>query len=182
MRIVRSLTGGVLCLALAACESAVAPSGGGELEADLARLGPLLESVTGSAKFHRVAMGEEYWHSASFTMRRYADGSVDGTYQALGRTGSYHGRVVCFTVVDTRAWVGVVVERSKEGPPFPGDPRILYMEDNGEGAGDAPDRSTAFPPLGITGLPTLEDYCAETPEIRERSVYDLEAGNVQIRR
>ena len=71
------------------------------------------------------------------------------------------------------------MEESKGGPP-PGDLRVVYVMDNGEGKNALPDRSTAFPPLGITGLPDLDTYCAETPEIRDRSVFDLEGGNIQI--
>jgi hypothetical protein len=39
-----------------------------------------------------------------------------------------------------------------------------------------------LPTLGITGLPDLDTYCAETPEIRERSVYDVEEGGVVLYR
>ena len=74
------------------------------------------------------------------------------------------------------------MERYPRGSAQPGDPRVVYVMDNGEGSEAPPDRSTAFPPLGITGMPDLDAYCAETPEIRARSVFDLEAGNIQILR
>jgi hypothetical protein len=144
-------------------------------------LNPIVEQVTGSAGFHRTTrQGLTYWHTGAFNARRYADGSVRGMYQGNGGNGPYRGNVECFTVVGNEAWLGVIVERSLNSPPFPGQSRVVYVQDNGEGAGAPPDRSTAFPPLGITGLPDLDTYCAETPEIRAQSVFDLEAGNIQI--
>lgn len=142
---------------------------------------PVVENVTGSAKFHRtLSSGETYLHTGAFTARRYADGSVEGMYSGNGNAGPYRGSIQCFTIIGNEAWLGVIVERYSKGSPQPGDPRVVYVMDNGEGSEAPPDRSTAFPPLGITGLPDLDTYCAETPEIRDRSVFDLEAGNIQI--
>jgi len=193
MRIVQVAMALVATLALGSCEPNVtgpvtdvlldvpAPS--------FAVLGPVVEEVMGSAVFHRTAAGQTYLHRAAFTARRYADGTVDGMYHSVGRQGPNWSRVYCFTVEGNEAWLGVIVERAQNSPPWPGEARAVYVVDNGEGIDAQPDRSTAFPPLGTTllGDPpegydewTLDLYCAETPEIPAQSVFDLEAGNVQI--
>jgi hypothetical protein len=133
----------------------------------------VVEKVTGSAMFHRTVprTGVTYWHRQTFTAWRIADGSALGRLHGIGSQGPFGGGVHCFTVRGNEAWIGF----------YAGDEeRVVYVMDNGQGAGTPPDRSTGFPPLGITGLPDLDTYCDETPEIRAQSVFDLEAGNIQI--
>jgi len=194
MRNVRFGLGLAAVVTLAACEPLIEPAAEAMVDVpapSLAVVGPVVQQVTGSAIFHRTTRaGETYRHRATFSARRHADGSVVGNYSAVGRTGPYRGRVHCFTVIENEAWLGVVVEWSKNSPPEPGDERIVYVMDNGEGAGARPDSSTAFPPLSITDpdgpggpelpLPDLDAYCADTPQIRAQSVFELEGGNIQI--
>jgi hypothetical protein len=111
----------------------------------------------------------------------YCDGSVTGTLQA-----NYHGlwkdrgQITCFTIIGTEAWLGVVIQRSTSpNPGRVGSERVLYVQDNGEGSMAEPDRSTGLAPLSSAGVDTLDEYCETTPQ-RTASVYDLEAGNIQI--
>jgi len=193
MRIVQVAVGLVATLALASCEPDVTGPASDALSDVPAPsfdvLNPVVEQVMGSAVFQRTAGDQTYLHRAAFTARRYADGTVDGMYHSVGRQGPNWSRVYCFTVEGNQAWLGLIVERSQNAPPAPGDERAVYVVDNGEGIHAPPDRSTAFPPLGTTllGDPpegydewTLDLYCAETPEIPARSVFALAAGNVQI--
>jgi hypothetical protein len=184
MRIFRFGMGVAVAATLVACEPPLEPVAdtGLDLPApSFAVVGPVVQQVTGAASFHRTTRaGVTYRHIGAFTAQRYADGSVAGMYSGNGLFGPYRGRIHCFTVIGHEAWMGVIVERSKNPQMPPGTPRVVYVMDNGEGANALPDRSTAFPPLGITLLPDLDTYCALTPEIRASSVFDLEAGNIQI--
>lgn len=185
MRTVRFGTGLAVAATLVACEPVIEPLADTvpELSApSFAVHNPVVQSVTGGAGFYwtQPSSGEEVWRTSSLTARKYADGSVTGRYQFSDDSGNWgESRIACFTIILNEGWLGLIVEASSN-PASVGSERIVYVMDNGGGSKPDPDRSTRLPPLGITGLPDLDTYCAETPEIGAPSVFDLEAGNIQI--
>jgi len=186
MRIVRLATGLATALAIAACEPVIEPLADTTYEVPSPSFSVhnrVVQSVTGGGGFYwtQPSSGVEVWRTYSLNARKYADGSVTGTFQA-----NYHGlwkdrgRIACFTIRGNEAWLGVVIESSTSpNPNRVNSERIIYMQDNGEGSNAAPDGSTALPPLGDFG--SLDDYCMRAPlERPDIGVHELEAGNIQV--
>lgn len=115
----------------------------------------------------------------SFTVKKYADGSVQGHYEHRsfddGEEFYVRGPLTCLTVDGNRAWVGGIIE-SASSPVLEGLEMWFQVEDNGEGAG-AGDWTT------LVGASTAEgaaqEYCDDAPEVM--FPFDIEHGNIQVR-
>jgi hypothetical protein len=127
----------------------------------------IIQSVSGSGHW----IDEATARTVTFTIRKYADGSVRGWYQA-----STHGpggaqirvSVDCLHVVGNQAWAGGVIV-SAGNPNNIGHPVSLRFIDNGEGVN--------MPPDEFGGVWTEYD-CATEPELSTRQ---LTIGNLQVR-
>jgi hypothetical protein len=96
-------------------------------------------------------------------------------------TSWFKGVITCFSIDGNQAWLGGIVTSSSD-VLAPGDEkRILWVQDNGEGANAQPDRARGIPRLSMTGFSTLQEYCDAQPFTPERFTSDLEAGNIQIK-
>ena len=139
--------------------------------------------MSGSGSFIVSTPETQDWRSFAFTARRYADGTVEGEWQRVRRqdgnaAGSQaHGIVVCFTVVGNQAWIGGIATSGLYAEA-PDNGTVFRVQDNGEGANAAaPDRMS----LEVVGVPAglPPQYCQSQP--RQPALFDLEAGNIQIR-
>jgi hypothetical protein len=113
----------------------------------------------------------------SFHARVMPDGSVQGEYDNHNRQAGFvnHGDIDCLRLIGTNgAVMGGPSRRSDNPAAGPGSRVIFRVEDNGEGAGDVPDRVSLlflFPP-GST-----EDCQIFTPP----NTSPIEGGNIQVR-
>jgi hypothetical protein len=184
MHSIRGAGGLVLGLALVACtaeQAALAPEAG----PPAFQAGGVTASVTGSGHHTRIVAGVEDLTTFSFTAIRSADGTTSGQYQYNFRAAGFsvHGPVTCLSIRGNEAWIGGTVGRITS--PDPEDQSLVgvdmwwRLQDNGEGAGDAPDLTTgvgfAFPGSTITA----ESWCRDQPALL--LLRDVESGNIQVR-
>ncbi len=135
--------------------------------------GPVVEMVTGSGHLTRSTDPVGLWRTFSFTARRYADGSVEGSYEDHDHGWTYaKGPITCFRIEGNQAWLYCVVEKSSEASVV-GTQRVFRVIDNGEGANAAPDQ------LSLLHLVPLGYFCSQIEGWP--LVYDIEAGNIQIK-
>lgn len=145
----------------------------------------IVESVTGSthmtvpfSEFVPGAEGEVVMRTLSYNALRHADGSVSGQYEyqvdVLGDDSAVHGSIICFKAQGNRAWIGATVDHTDD-PTVEGLFSWWQVEDNGQGANSAPDKTTF---LGFGTLQETLDYC-EGPE--PNFIFDIDHGNVQVR-
>jgi hypothetical protein len=130
--------------------------------------GNVIQSVSGNG--HGLA-GPAV-RTVTFSIRKSADGTVDGWYhsEARGKGGAKVGvRIECLHVVGNQAWAkGTIV--SALNPDNIGRPYSFRFIDNGEGSGAPPDE---------IGVARFADYdCMTEPDIPLRQ---LTTGNLQIR-
>ena len=174
----------VLGLALAACtddQAALAPEAGSvALQAE-----GVTASVTGSGHHTRIVAGVEDRTTFSFTAIQRADGTTSGQYQYDFRAAGFsvHGPVTCVSIRGNEAWIGGTVGRIKS--PDPEDQSLVgvdmwwRLQDNGEGAGDAPDRTTGVGFAFAGSTITAESWCRDQPALL--LLRDVESGNIQVR-
>ncbi len=137
----------------------------------------VIQSVTGSG---HLTLGE--FRTFTFSARKYADGSVDGEWQLISRTGNgakLHGNVLCLTIVGNKAWIGGEIER---GPAAfstpPNNHNLFQVIDNGEGANAPPDQIS----LMSVGQPIAAvTWWCTAPDPHLIPILNIEQGNVQIR-
>lgn len=141
----------------------------------LEKKGSVVQSVTGSGHF---TTDQADFRTFSFTARRYADGSVNGQWERIRRTTGNaerksHGKVTCFTIIGTQAWLGGY---ATSGIYVPGEVGWRVV-DNGEGKNAPTDQIS----LQYVDAPEgfAADYCATTPEA-PAPLHDIESGNIQI--
>ncbi len=130
--------------------------------------GDVVESVCGNAHL----AGGEIERTATFEIRKYADGRVAGWYHALRRGpggANIRVRVECLHVVGDQAWAtGTVFDAVN--PDHIGRPYSFRFHDRGEGEGSMPDE---------VGVARFQDYdCTTEPDIPLR---ELTTGNLQVR-
>jgi hypothetical protein len=163
--------------------------------AEPASRGKVVESITGSGHFTTAwpAVIPDQWRTFSMNARKYADGSVDGSYQMVthatsGENTKAHGVITCFTVIGDKAWVGGY----QPSAPAPNDV-VWQVVDNGQGVNSTPDQMGLQIVASTFGMePGLTDYfCSETPEVLVfpglgpmplfMALFDVESGNVQVK-
>jgi hypothetical protein len=156
--------------------------------------GPVVEMVTGSGHFvPNVGVNAGLWRTFSMTARKYADGSVSGTYNRVahleeGGVAKGHGTVMCFTIVGNKTWIGGM-------DPDANPPDVAWqVVDNGEGVGADPDQAGLQIGAADFGFPAgfAQDFCDEQPEELDFGppfgvtplwviLFDVEGGNIQIK-
>ena len=117
------------------------------------------------------------WRTFAFTAREMPDGTDRGKAHVRGPFGDgdivLHLRIDCLEVSGTTAVATGTVDVQKLPPGAPFDPDGIYaifaVQDNGEGAGTAPDRVTTLSPATGPCTGSLTPY------------HDIEAGNIQVR-
>jgi hypothetical protein len=127
----------------------------------------VFQSVSGNAH----VMGEPVERTVTFEIRKHADGSVEGWYNAAarGRGGAdIKVRVDCLHVVGNKAWAGGTIVEAVN-PANIGRPVSLRFIDNGEGVNAPPDE--------FGGIWEYHD-CATEPDLPTRQ---LTIGNLQVR-
>ena len=184
MHSIRGAGGLVLGLAVAACtddHAALAPEAG----PPALQAGAVTASVTGSGHHTRIVAGVEGLTTFSFSAIRRADGTTSGEYQYDFRAAGFsvHGPVTCLSIRGNEAWIGGTV--GDINSPDPEDQSLVgvdmwwRLQDNGEGAGDAPDLTTgvgfAFPGSTITA----ESWCRDQPALL--ILREVESGNILVR-
>lgn len=157
--------------------------------------GPVIASITGSG--HQVtqppALNPGLWRTFTMTARKYADGSVEGSYTRVvhladGGVQKSEGSITCLAIVGNKAWIGGMI-------PGNNPPDVAWqMVDNGEGAGAAPDLVGLQLEAQVFGFPGgfAQQFCDEKPTSLDFGSFGgvlplsillkpLEAGNIQIR-
>jgi hypothetical protein len=155
----------------------------------------VVASVTGSGHFTTAppAFNPGLWRTFALTARKYADGSVKGSFNRIthfadGGVEHERGRITCFTIVGNTAWIGGMV-------PGETPPDVAWqVVDNGQGAAADPDQNGLQLAAATFGWPAgfAQEFCNTTPtELDFGSfggvlplslvLFDIEAGNIQIR-
>ncbi|HWN19926.1 MAG TPA: hypothetical protein VNO19_13510 [Gemmatimonadales bacterium] len=184
MHTIRGAGGFVVGLALAACtgdQAALAPEAGPRA----LQAGAVTASVTGSGHHTRIVAGVEDLTTFSFTAQQRADGTTSGQYQYTFRAAGFsvHGPVTCLSIRGNEAWIGGTVGHIKS--PDPEDQSLVgadmwwRLEDNGEGASDAPDRTTGVGFAFSGSTITAESWCRDQPALL--ILRDVESGNIEVR-
>jgi hypothetical protein len=112
--------------------------------------------------------------------RKSTDGTVSGKFtirQEWDGGNTLEADVVCFTIVDNRAYVGAVLT-AQNGVPY--DDYLSFrvvMVDNGEGANAAPDQSSQAATSTQAEQPQL--FCNNASLVLP--MHDLVRGNLAIR-
>jgi len=127
----------------------------------------VIQSVSGNAHL----IDDPVEKTVTFDIRKRADGSVEGWYNASARGpggADIKVRVECLHVIGNQAWAkGTIV--AAVNPDNIGRPSSMRFIDNGEGANAPPDE--------FGGV--WEDYdCVTEPDLSTRQ---LTIGNLQIR-
>ena len=129
--------------------------------------GKVIQSVSGNAH----VMDEPVEKTVTFDIRKYADGSVYGWYNASvrGRGGAdIKVRLDCLHVVGNQAWTGGTIVEAVN-PNNIGRAVSMRFIDNGEGVNAPPDE--------FGGI--WQDYeCATEPDLSTRQVI---IGNLRVR-
>lgn len=127
----------------------------------------VIQSVSGNA--HLIDAESE--RTVTFIVRKYADGSVDGWYNASVRgpgDADVRVRVECLHVVGNEAWAGGIIMKAVN-PANVGRPVSMRFVDAGEGGNAPPDE--------FGGIWEYHD-CATEPDLSTRPI---SIGNVQVR-
>lgn len=163
---------------LAGCADPTGPDTRGLATTEVAA--PILAAVTGSGHIFQPAVGGgTIRRRLTFTARRYADGTVDGSWQLVAGAAIIRGNVTCFAVAGNAVRVGGTVESSLFSTFVAGTDTGWYLEDNGEGANADEDIAGRLIFNGVPG--TAEAYCGGTyTDPRVESVLDIYGGNVQL--
>jgi hypothetical protein len=135
--------------------------------ANLSLYAGVVQSVSGNAHL----MGEGSDATVTFVIRKHADGSVDGWYNASrrGKAGAdIKVRMECLHVVDNQAWAGGTIVEAVN-PDNVGRPVSYRFIDNGEGVNAPPDE--------FGGI-WEENDCATEPDLDTRPVT---IGNLKVR-
>lgn len=163
---------------LAGCADPTGPDTRGLATTEVAA--PILAAVTGSGHIFQPAVGGgTIRRRLTFTARRYADGTVDGSWQLVAGAAIIRGNVTCFAVAGNAVRVGGTVESSLFSTFVAGTDTGWYLEDNGEGR-EAEDRSGRLIMNAPSG--TAQQFCDGTyTDPRAEEVMEIIGGNVQVR-
>jgi hypothetical protein len=176
MHMTRLVLAPAISVALVACEPISDPASV-VVRPSFGAGSPVVESVTGSGHHNAAIRDWEGWSTFSFNARKTADG-VAGRFQATNHGLSWlKGAISCFTVVGNEAWLGVNVEIASR-PGLLGD-RVFRVVDNGEGSNAEPDQKSRLASPGPYG--SAQNFCDQTPDWPPSGLFDMEAGNIQVR-
>jgi len=167
----RAILTAILVAATASVTAGAAPGGGNGVVAS-AGGGYGMSGTAGTSSFTI--------HPFTFTVRVYADGSVDGRFNYTqvrdGLELKVSGMLDCAVIQGNQAWVGGVIEKSSRETLI-GRDMWFQVQDNGEpGSDETPDMSST---IGAGAPGTGEQYCTDHPPVR--FPFFLETGNLQVR-
>ena len=146
--------------------------------------GPIVASVTGSGHVLRNLTGEDELTTFSYSAIGRSDGSATGEYQYHFRAADFfiHGTVTCVSTVGNRGFVGGVIDAV--GSADPADQALVgteiwwLVEDNGQGANAAPDRTTSLL-FAVPGLPiTAASWCRD--QVARGVLRNIVSGNIRV--
>ena len=132
-------------------------------------------SASGHADVIQLPSGAK--RTFSFHARVMPDGSVEGEYDNHNRQGGFvnHGDIDCLRfIAPNDAVMSGRTQRSTNPAAPAGTVALFRVEDNGEGADDAPDRVSQ---LLIFPANSTESCQTVTPAI----LFPLVGGNIQLR-
>lgn len=132
-------------------------------------------SATGAGQLN-LAGG---FRNFSFTARKYSDGSVKGQAQFNNRELGLrdHIAIDCLVTSGTHAWISGPVT-SSNNPGNVGLVGVVYLEDNGEGAGAPPDRISLFTSFFPQSFSTCTGSFAQA--YTQGAATPIDGGNIQI--
>jgi hypothetical protein len=161
---------------LAGCENAAPLLGPEDARFSQQRV---LRSVRGTGHIDHPVGDEEFFRTFAFVALEQADGSVMGTFELTAREVPVrvHGEITCIGIAGNAAWVGGEIEQSSDPDRVaPGTKVRWRLVDNGEGAGTPPDQISF---VALHGDPA--SHCANMPPASPLQLFDLAAGNLQVR-
>jgi hypothetical protein len=141
--------------------------------------GNVTQSATGSGQLEFTTDGVTALRTFAFEATKASDGSVTGEAQIDNRSvpGRLHIQIDCLNVVGNDAVMsGTITSSTEAGVPV-GASSIFGVQDNGEGAGSAPDRITQQ--FANSGL-VCTDITPSNLGLFTHFLMDLEAGNIQV--
>ena len=171
-----ALAAGVLAFAGCADQPQL-PAAPGEVRLSAApESNGVVQSISGNADID----APEGLRRMEIHARKSTDGTVSGRYiirQQWDDGITLEADIVCFTIVDNRAYVGAVLT-AVNGVPYEDYFSLrVVMVDNGEGANAAPDQSSQAFSFQQPGQPQL--FCNNASLVLP--MHDLIRGNLTIR-
>lgn len=137
------------------------------------------QSATGSGQLEFTTDGVTALRTFAFEATKASDGGVSGEAQIDNRSvpGRLHIQINCLNVIGNKAIMsGTITSSTEAGVPV-GASSIFGVQDNGEGAGSAPDRITQQ--FANSGL-ACTDITPSNVGLFTYLLRDVKAGNVQI--
>ena len=162
---------------LAACTSETPTLPATQHRVAAASEGPVIGSASGGG--HWITP-DGLRRRLAFSVRRHADGTVDGEWQLVAGATIMHGSLTCLSIDGSTARVGGVVERSLFSLFLVGTDVAWYVVDDGEGQG-ADDATSNLRAFRNSAPGTAQAFCdtgaAPTPVTPDA----ISFGNVQVR-
>ena len=139
----------------------------------------LTQSATGSGQLEFTTDGVTALRTFAFEATEASDGSVTGEAQINNRSvpGRLHIQIDCLNVIGNDAVMSGTITSSTEAGVPAGASSIFGVQDNGEGAGSAPDRITQQ--FANSGL-VCTDITPSNVGLFTYLLRDVEAGNIQV--
>lgn len=137
------------------------------------------QSATGSGQLEFTTDGVTALRTFAFEATMASDGSVTGQAQIDNRSvpGRLHIKIDCLNVIGTSAVMSGTITSSTEAGVPAGASSIFAVQDNGEGAGSAPDRITQQ--FANSGL-VCTDITPSNVGLYTYLGRNVEAGNIQV--
>jgi hypothetical protein len=142
-------------------------------------VGNVPQAATGSGQLEFTTDGVTALRTFAFEATKASDGSVTGEAQINNRSvpGRLHIQIDCLNVIGNIAVVSGTITSSTEAGVPAGASSIFGVQDNGEGAGGAPDRITQQ--FANSGL-VCTDITPSNVGLFTHFLMDVEAGNIQV--
>jgi hypothetical protein len=137
------------------------------------------QSATGSGQLEFTTEGVTALRTFAFEATMASDGSVTGQAQIDNRSvpGRLHIKIDCLNVIGTSAVMSGTITSSTEAGVPAGANSIFAVQDDGEGAGSAPDRITQQ--FANSGL-VCTDITPSNVGLYTHLLRNVEAGNIQV--
>jgi hypothetical protein len=137
------------------------------------------QSATGSGQLEFTTDGVTALRTFAFEATKASDGSVTGEAQIDNRSvpGRLHIQIDCLNVIGNIAVISGTITSSTEAGVPAGASSIFGVQDNGEGAGSAPDQITQQ--FANSGL-ACTDITPSNVGLFTYLLRDVETGNIQV--
>lgn len=165
---------------LAACDSITEPTRlGSTLDPDGAVVGGIGVSASAEGmaiRYPTLGDGSQLQVRTNFSVKEFADGSVDGWFHYAAGGVDLRVGVTCMTVVGEKAWIAGIIEKSTVG--FVGHVSYFYTFDNGRGERSDPDIVSQVRVEATPGVGEAQRFCDELPELL--TPHEVVDGNVVV--